>query len=107
MSAWNKIRENWPQITALVVILGVLGMGYLEWRLTVNFATNLKSTEAALKINELIDLRIANIDIATDQKVVSMDTNIAANTATGKRNTEEIDDAERRLEQAFEVLLGD
>ena len=107
MSALNKIRENWPQITVLVAALLILGGGYLEWRLTLNFTNNLKSPEAALKINELIDLRIAAIDIATDQKVVNMDTNIAANTATGARNTEEIDDAERRLEQAFKVLLGD
>jgi hypothetical protein len=35
-----------------------------------------------------------------------MDTNIAANKALAERNKEEIDDAERRVEQAFEILMG-
>jgi len=107
MSTWNKIKEHWPQITALAAILLVLGGAYLEWRLSVNFASNLKSEEAALKINELIDLKLADVDLATDSKVIDMDSNIATNTAGVARNKEEIDDAETMLHDVAKILMGD
>ncbi len=107
MSAWERIKNSWPQITALVIVLLAVGGSYLEWRLAVNFKTNLNSDAAALKINSLIDARIAGIDIATDQKVVTMDTNIATNTAGVARNKEEVDDVERTLEKVADILMGE
>ncbi len=107
MSHWDKIKDNWGQILALVAALGIIGGAYLEWRLAVNFTTNLNSEAAALKINELIDARIAGIDIATDQKVVSMDTNIATNTSDIAHNEEEINENEQKLRDVANILMGE
>lgn len=49
---------------------------------------------------------LAAQDIGTDAKIISMDSNIQANTQTGADNREDIEDNERRVEQAFAVLLG-
>ncbi len=107
MSHWEKIKDNWGQITVFGGILLVISGSYLEWRLTVNFTTNLKSEAAALKINELIDMRIADIDIATDQKVVSMDTNITTNTVDIGHNKEEITENEQKLRDVANILMGE
>lgn len=71
------------------IVVGGLLLAYMEWRIDV-------------AVNEALSSQ----DIGTDAKIVSMDRNIDANRALSNRNKEEIDDAERRVEQAFEILLG-
>jgi len=84
----NWIKENGGILA--IMAFGVLVLGaYAEWRIDV-----------------AVDDALASQDLGTDAKIVSMDTNIAANKALAERNKEEIDDAERRVEQAFEILMG-
>jgi len=71
--------------TVLIVIGGVL----MEWRVSVAVAAEL-----------------AKQDLATDTKIISMDDEIDANGAVGRANKDNIEDNERRVEQAFAVLLG-
>lgn len=92
MSKWDQIKEIKGLLAALVSVIGVLiviGGLLMEWRVSVNVA-----------------MALAEQDLATDSKIVSMDTNIATNTRTGEENAEDISDNERRVEQAFAVLMG-
>lgn len=84
----NWIKENGGLLA--IMAFGALVLGaYAEWRIDVSVAQHL-----------------ASMDIGTDAKIVDMDKNIASNKALSERNKEEIDDAERRVEQAFEILMG-
>lgn len=92
MTKWDQIKEIKGLLAALVgafTVVSVIGLALMEWRINVNVADEL-----------------SKYDIGTDAKIVDMDSNIAANKALGERNKEEIDDAERRVEQAFEILMG-
>jgi hypothetical protein len=51
-------------------------------------------------------LRLPAEDLATDSKIIEMDKVAAANTAGVTANKDNIEDNERRVEQAFAVLLG-
>ena len=84
----NWIKENGGLLA--IMAFGALVLGaYAEWRIDVS-----------------VKNQLASQDIGTDAKIVDMDKNIASNTALAERNKEEIDDAERRVEQAFEILMG-
>ena len=85
--SWDKAK-NWVFGGGGAVAF-VLFMGFVDWRIGVKVADALAAQ-----------------DLATDHKIVSMDTNIAANTRTGEENAEDIADNERRVEQAFAVLMG-
>ena len=67
----------------------VLLMGFIDWRVGVK-----------------VDAALAAQDLGTDAKIVEMDKATALNTAGVKDNREDIEDNERRVEQAFAVLLG-
>ncbi|KPK72257.1 MAG: hypothetical protein AMJ84_04525 [Acidithiobacillales bacterium SM23_46] len=84
----NWIKENGGLLAIMAFGAVILG-AYAEWRIGV-----------------AVSEQLASQDLGTDAKIVSMDTNIAANKALAERNREEIDDAERRVEQAFEILMG-
>lgn len=89
VSLLQAIKDNWAQLSVIAVVLAVLGGSFMEWRVQSNVA-------AAL----------AEQDIATDTKIISMDDEIDANGAQGVANKDNIEDNERRVEQAFAVLLG-
>ena len=92
MSKWEQVKEIKGLLAALVTVAGILiaiGAALMEWRVSVNVAEAL-----------------AKQDLGTDVKIVSMDTNIADNKRTGEENAEDIEDNERRVEQAFLVLMG-
>jgi hypothetical protein len=61
---------------------------------------------AERRIDVAVKSQLSAMDLGTDAKIVDMDKNIASNKALSERNKEEIDDAERRVEQAFEILMG-
>jgi len=88
----DVIREFKTLIVAMAAVFAAVStVGYLilDWRVSVN-----------------VESALASQDIGTDSKIVSMDTNIADNKRTGEENAEDIADNERRVEQAFAVLLG-
>jgi hypothetical protein len=88
----DLIREFKILIVALAAVfsaVSVVGYLILDWRVSVNVATALAAQ-----------------DLGTDTKIVSMDAGIADNKRTGEENAEDIADNERRVEQAFAVLLG-
>lgn len=89
VSLLQAIKDNWAQLSVIAVVLAVLGGSFMEWRVQSNVATALASQ-----------------DIATDSKIISMDDEIDANGAVGRANKDNIEDNERRVEQAFAVLLG-
>ena len=85
---------NWEKIKNFVfggagAVGFVLLMGFIDWRVGVK-----------------VDAALAAQDLGTDAKIVEMDKATALNTAGVKDNREDIEDNERRVEQAFAVLLG-
>jgi hypothetical protein len=92
MSQWDQVKEIKGLIAglaALVTVLIVIGSALMEWRVKVN-----------------VSAALAQQDIATDTKIISMDDEIDSNGAQGVANKDNIEDNERRVEQAFAVLLG-
>jgi hypothetical protein len=89
VSLWQAVKDNWGQLTviggALLIFAGVV----MEWRVRSNVAAALAAE-----------------DLATDSKIIEMDKVAAANTAGVTANKDNIEDNERRVEQAFAVLLG-
>ncbi len=92
MSTWDQVKELKGLIAGLatlVTVLIVIGGLLMEWRVSVAVATEL-----------------AKQDLATDTKIISMDDEIDENGAGVSANKDNIEDNERRVEQAFAVLLG-
>lgn len=92
MSTWEQLKDIKGLIASLVAlatVLIVIGSVLMEWRVSVN-----------------VTKALAQQDIATDTKIISMDDEIDANGAQGTANKDNIEDNERRVEQAFAVLLG-
>ncbi len=91
-SQWEQIKEIKGLLTAIIGVAAgcmVVGALLMEWRIGVNVAAEL-----------------AKQDIGTDSKIVSMDDEIDVNGAGWRANQTRIDGNERRVEQAFSVLLG-
>ena len=103
--AWRKIKENWTQIVVGFVVLGVIGAAYLEFRVAANFKTAFDSDTVQLKLNEMIAKKLSEVDLATDSKIVDMDTNIATNTFGVKENAGDIDTTQRQLEEVARILM--
>jgi hypothetical protein len=92
MSKWEQVKEIKGLIAGLATlftVLIVIGGVLMEWRVSVNVAAALAAQ-----------------DIGTDTKIVAMDKVSALNTAGVTANKDNIEDNERRVEQAFAVLLG-
>ncbi len=92
MSKWNQVKEIKGLIAGLATLMAVLiviGGVLMEWRVSVNVAAALSAQ-----------------DLGTDSKIVAMDKVSALNTAGVTANKDNIEDNERRVEQAFAVLLG-
>lgn len=92
MSTWEQLKDIKGLIASLVAlatVLIVIGGVLMEWRVSVNVATAL-----------------AKQDLGTDAKIISMDDEIDLNGAGVSANKDNIEDNERRVEQAFAVLLG-
>lgn len=92
MSAWEQVKEIKGLLAGLVTlatVLIVIGGALMQWRVSVE-----------------VGKALAQQDIATDTKIISMDDEIDANGAVGRANKDNIEDNERRVEQAFAVLLG-
>ncbi len=92
MSTWEQLKDIkglLASLAALATVLIVIGSLLMEWRVSVAVAAEL-----------------AKQDLATDTKIISMDDEIDANGAQGIANKDNIEDNERRVEQAFAVLLG-
>ncbi len=85
---------NWDKAKNFVIggglaLVWVVTLAFLDWRASVYVAEGL-----------------ADMDLGTDAKIVSMDVEIDANGAAAAANTTRIDGNERRVEQAFAVLMG-
>ncbi len=92
MSTMEQLKEFKgliASLAALATVLIVIGGVLMEWRVSVNVANALAAQ-----------------DLGTDDKIVSMDKVAALNTAGVTANKDNIEDNERRVEQAFAVLLG-
>ena len=92
MSTWDQVKEIkglLASLVALVTVLIVIGGVLMDWRVSVA-VTN----------------ALAAQDIGTDTKIISMDDEIDENGAGVAANKDNIEDNERRVEQAFAVLLG-
>ncbi len=92
MSKWEQIKEIKGLIgglATLATVLIVIGTALMEWRVSVR-----------------VTAALAAQDLGTDTKIVAMDKVSALNTAGVSSNKENIEDNERRVEQAFAVLLG-
>lgn len=76
-------------LAALATVLIVIGGALMQWRVAVE-----------------VDRALAAQDIGTDTKIISMDDEIDENGAGVAANKDNIEDNERRVEQAFAVLLG-
>jgi len=91
-SQWEQLKEIKGVLTAIItaaLACMALGAVIMEWRISVNVA-----------------LALSSQDIGTDAKIVSMDDEIDANGAGWRANQTRIDGNERRVQQAFSVLLG-
>jgi hypothetical protein len=91
-SQWEQLKEIKGVLTAIItaaLACMALGAVIMEWRISVNVA-----------------LALSSQDIGTDAKIVSMDDEIDVNGAGWRANQTRIDGNERRVEQAFSVLLG-
>jgi len=92
MSKWDQLKEIKGLLAGLFAaftMVSVIGLALMDWRISVK-----------------VSQALAAQDLGTDAKIVSMDTNIASNARTGEENAEDIEDNERRVEQAFRVLMG-
>jgi len=92
MSTWEQLKDIkglLASLAALATVLIVIGSVLMDWRVSVAVAAEL-----------------AKQDIATDTKIISMDDEIDENGAGVAANKDNIEDNERRVEQAFAVLLG-
>lgn len=92
MSTWEQLKDIkglLASLVALVTVLIVIGGVLMDWRVSV-----------------AVSAELAKQDLATDTKIISMDDEIDANGAQGIANKDNIEDNERRVEQAFAVLLG-
>lgn len=92
MSTWDQVKDIkglLASLAALATVLIVVGGVLMEWRVSVN-----------------VTAALAAQDIGTDTKIVAMDKVAALNTAGVTANKDNIEDNERRVEQAFAVLLG-
>lgn len=89
VSLYQAIKDNWAQVIVAFVTLSLLGTAFMEWRIQSNVATALAAQ-----------------DLATDSNIMSMNDEIDENGALAHANTTRIDGNERRVEQAFAVLMG-
>lgn len=92
MSTWEQLKDIkglLASLAALATVLIVIGGVLMDWRVSV-----------------AVSEALAQQDLATDTKIISMDDEIDANGAVGSANKDNIEDNERRVEQAFAVLLG-
>ncbi len=92
MSTWEQLKDIkglLASLAALATVLIVIGGVLMDWRVSV-----------------AVSAELAKQDLATDTKIISMDDEIDANGAQGIANKDNIEDNERRVEQAFAVLLG-
>ncbi len=75
-------------VAAFTVMSGV-GLAILEWRVDSN-----------------VTAALAALDLGTDTKIVTMDTNIADNKRTGEENGEDILQNRDDVRAAFRRLMG-
>ena len=78
---------------------------YAEAVALVHATEYLASEAGQLKINAMIDERLASQDIATDSKIVEMDSNIASNTAGVEDNRDDIEFARQQLMDLGRILM--
>lgn len=89
MEQFKEFKGLIGGLAALATVLIVIGGVLMEWRVSVNVTSAL-----------------AQQDLGTDTKIVSMDKVAALNTAGVSANKDNIEDNKDRVEQAFAVLLG-
>lgn len=86
---WTAVKDNWPQIT-------VIGGGMVVLHLFV----------MSVMVNSAVTTKLGEQDLATDSNIMLMNDEIDENGAKAAANTTRIDGNERRVEQAFAVLMG-
>jgi hypothetical protein len=98
MNFMHKLRENWPQLTFLGVILLALVTTYIQVRVSAITMTQIKSDAVTFHINELIEAKLASAKIPTDGKIATMD---------GERlaNKEAIGVERERLNEVGRILM--
>ena len=92
MNSFEQIKEIKGLLASLVggfVLVSGVGLALMDWRVQVHVAEEL-----------------SKMDLGTDAKIISMDDEIDAVGAVGIANAKRIDGNERRVEQAFEALMG-
>ncbi len=87
-------KTTWEKVKGFVfgggaAVVFIMFLGFVDWRIGVK-----------------VDDALASLDIGTDAKIISMDTEIDTAQATANANTTRIDGNERRVEQAFAALMG-
>ncbi len=105
MSAWDKIKDNWPQLTVLVVILLALVGTWAEVRMAGVADKVVKNDASKLYIQKMIDDRLTGVP--TDARLATMDGRIDVNEAGVKTGSERDDRLESKIERIVDILLED
>lgn len=88
MSKWDQLMQVKGLLASLIAgitVSLVVGGLILDWRISV---------------------KLSEMDLGTDSKIVNMDTSIAYNARTGLENAEDIGQNRRNVEAAFRQLMG-
>ena len=109
MTFWEKIKDNWPQITAVSLVLGILMVTYVQVFVGDIAMTTLKSDAAKTYINAEIDTRVMAIlsekNYPTPVKITEMTGSIAANKESITDAEKETDKLYEKIERAFAILM--
>jgi len=78
---WQTIKDNWPQIVVIGIVLGIGSGAYLEWRISSNVS-------AAFKAASLVD-----------------PADVAANTESIKDLEKDAEKLDSKIERIVDILL--
>ena len=108
MTFWEKIKDNWPQITVVSTVLLLLMVTYVEVFVGSIAMTAIKSDAAKTYIHAEIDAKITATltekNYPSDVKIAEMDGNIGANKESIKDGEKELDKLYDKIERAFDIL---
>ena len=100
---WDKVK-NFVIGGGLILVWGIT-LGFLDWRAQVHASDILATNKSKLQINAMIDTKLKAVDLGTDSKIVSMDTNIATNTSGVAENKEDGEFRSQQLRDVANVLF--
>ena len=100
---WDKIKNF--VFGGGLLLAWAITLGFLDWRAEHHAREYLKTDDGIRLINEMIDGALSSQDLATDSKIVDMDSNIQANAATGAENKEDIEFVQQQLIDIANILM--